>query len=68
MGRIQITLDEVMKKRLITNRDLAERLGITEVHISRLKHENVKSIRLDTLYSLCEVLDCEPGDLLKRIR
>lgn len=68
MGRIQITLDEVMKNRLITNRDLAEKLGITEVHISRLKHGNVKSVRLDTLYALCEVLDCEPGDLLKRIR
>lgn len=68
MGRIKITLDEVMKRRHITNRDLAEKLGITEVHVSRLKHECVKAVRLDTLYALCEVLECEPGDLLKKIQ
>lgn len=67
MGRIKITLSEVMAEKNITNRDLAEKLGITEVHVSRLKHENVKAFRLDTLYSLCEVLECEPKDLLKKI-
>lgn len=67
MGQIVITLDHAMKERGINNRTLAERLGLTEVHISRLKHGNVKAIRLDTLYALCSVLDCEPGDILKKV-
>ena len=67
MGQIVITLDHVMKERGINNRTLAERLGLTEVHISRLKHGNVKAIRLDTLYALCSVLDCEPVDILKKV-
>lgn len=67
MGKVIITLDQVMKKQGINNRTLAEKLGLTEVHISRLKHGNVKAIRLDTLYALCSVLDCEPGDILKKI-
>ena len=67
MGRIIITLDHVMKERGINNRVLADQLGLTEVHISRLKHGNVKAIRLDTLYALCGTLHCEPGDILKKI-
>ena len=67
MGRIQITLGDVMAAKGFTNRYLAERLGITEVHVSRLKHENVKAVRLDTLYAICDILECEPGDLLKKI-
>lgn len=67
MGYIKISLEDVMKNAGMTNRALAEKLGITEVHISRIKHENIKSMRLDTLYALCDVLDCEPGDLLKKV-
>ncbi|MEF2655929.1 MAG: helix-turn-helix domain-containing protein [Eggerthellaceae bacterium] len=55
-----------MEQRGINNRTLSERLGLTEVHISRLKHGNIKAIRLDTLYALCDTLDCEPGDILKK--
>ncbi len=66
MGRIKITLGQVMEQRGINNRTLSERLGLTEVHISRLKHGNIKAIRLDTLYALCDTLDCEPGDILKK--
>ena len=67
MGKVVITLDQVMKERGINNRMLAEKLGLTEVHVSRLKHSNVKAIRLDTLYALCETLHCEPGDIRKKI-
>lgn len=66
MGRIKITLGQVMEQRGINNRTLSEKLGLTEVHISRLKHGNIKAIRLDTLYALCDTLDCEPGDILKK--
>lgn len=54
-----------MQKEGINNRALAEKLGLTEVHISRLKHGNVKALRLDTLYSLCVALNCTPADLLE---
>lgn len=65
MGHVKITLEKAMNNAGINNRTLAEKLGLTEVHISRLKHGNVKALRLDTLYSLCVALDCTPADLLE---
>ncbi|WP_353653290.1 helix-turn-helix domain-containing protein [Eggerthella sp. AM16-19] len=56
-----------MRLKGLNNKKLAAILGLTEVHVSRLKNTNIKAIRLDTLNSLCEVLECEPGDIIKRI-
>jgi putative transcriptional regulator len=46
------------------SRDLAAAVGITEVNISLLKSGKVKGVRFDTLERICEVLQCQPGDLL----
>ena len=67
MSKIIIDIDSAMRLKGLNNKKLAAILGLTEVHVSRLKNTNIKAIRLDTLNSLCEVLECEPGDIIKRI-
>lgn len=44
--------------------ELADKVGITNVNLSILKNNRAKAIRFSTLSKLCEVLDCQPGDLL----
>ncbi len=62
--KIIIRLDEVMARRKIRLNELSKRVGITEANLSTLKNEHAKAIRLSTLLSLCEVLNCKPGDLI----
>lgn len=62
---IIVNLDVMMAKRKIRSKDLAEKLGITEANLSILKTGKAKAIRFSTLESICEVLDCQPGDLLE---
>ncbi len=45
--------------------DLAGRVGITNVRLSKVKNNKVNAIRFSALEGICEALDCEPGDLLK---
>ncbi|NUA45065.1 hypothetical protein HAT93_02787 [Dickeya solani] len=47
------------------SRELARLIGITEQNLSLLKSGKVKSIRFDTLQRICEVLACQPGDVLE---
>jgi putative transcriptional regulator len=47
------------------SRELAERIGITEANVSLLKSGRVKGVRFETLEKICEVLDCQPGDILE---
>lgn len=61
---IRIELDVMMARRKIKLKDLAKQVGITEVNLSKLKNARIKAIKLSTLNKLCEVLDCQPGDLL----
>jgi putative transcriptional regulator len=61
---ITVSLDVMLARRKMRSRDLAERVGITEQNISLLKSGKVKGVRFETLEKLCEVLDCQPGDLL----
>lgn len=65
MGEIIVRLDKVMADRKISLKDLAEKVGITNVNLSKLKNGKVNAIRFSTLSALCEVLDCQPGDLLE---
>ena len=58
-------LDRVMTDRSIGTIQLAEKLGITPVNLSRIKTGKTKSIRYSTLEALCRELECQPGDLLK---
>ncbi|SFA92851.1 putative transcriptional regulator [Amycolatopsis marina] len=62
--RIRIHLDAVLADREMTVAELAERVGLTPVNISVLKNGRAKAIRFSTLSKLCEVLGCQPGDLL----
>lgn len=62
---IILRLDRVMADRKITLNELSERVGISNVNLSNLKTGKVKAIRFSTLDAICEVLDCQPGDILE---
>ena len=61
---IVLSLDAAMKKKGITLIELAERVGITNANMSLLKNGKVKGVRFDTLDKRCEILECQPGDIL----
>lgn len=63
-ARIEVRLDVMLAKRQMTSKALAERIGVSEVALSQIKTGKIKGMRFSTLLALCEVLDCEPGDLL----
>jgi len=58
-----VNLDVMLARRKMRLNDLAERVGITAQNLSVLKTGRAKAIRFSTLEKLCEVLDCQPGDL-----
>jgi putative transcriptional regulator len=62
---IIVRLDVMMALRKMKGRDLAAEIGITEQNLSLLKSGKVKGIRFETLAKICEVLECQPGDLLE---
>jgi putative transcriptional regulator len=62
---IVVRLDVMMARRKLRSLDLAERVGITQANLSKLKSGHVKAIRFSTLEALCRELDCQPGDLLE---
>ncbi len=62
---ILVKLDNVMHDRRMTLTELAERINITLANLSILKTGKARAIRFSTLEALCEVLACQPGDLLE---
>ncbi|EDU61082.1 helix-turn-helix domain-containing protein [Proteus mirabilis] len=62
---IIITLNVLMVEKKIKSKDLALELGITEANLSLLKNGKIKGIKFSTLEKLCEILDCQPGDIIK---
>lgn len=62
---IIVRLDVMLARRKMRSRELADLVGITEQNISLLKSGKVKGIRFDTLARICEVLQCQPGDILE---
>ena len=62
---IVINLDIMMAKRKISSGELAERVGITQANLAILKTNKARAIRFSTLEKLCEVLECQPGDILE---
>lgn len=58
-------LDIILAKRKITLSELAERVGISIVNLSVLKSGKARAIRFSTLEAICEVLDCQPGDIIE---
>ncbi|MDZ4096096.1 MAG: helix-turn-helix transcriptional regulator [Paracoccaceae bacterium] len=63
--QIIVRLDVMLARRKMRSRELADLVGITEQNISLLKSGKVKGIRFETLARICEVLNCQPGDLLE---
>ncbi|CAK7034728.1 MAG: hypothetical protein EUB_02500 [Eubacterium sp.] len=65
---IILRLDRVMADRKISLNKLAKQVGISNVNLSNLKTGKVKAIRFSTLNAICDVLDCQPGDILEYVR
>ncbi len=65
MGRIIVRLDRVMADRKIGLNELSEQVGVSNVNLSKLKNGHVSAIRFSTLIALCEILGCQPGDILE---
>lgn len=65
MGKIILRLDRMMVERKISLNELAEKVGISNVNLSKIKNNKVTAIRFQTLASICEALQCEAGDILE---
>lgn len=65
MGGIVLRLDRVMADRKMSLNELAEKVGITNVNLSKMKTGKISAIRFSTLVAICEALNCQPGDILE---
>lgn len=65
---IKVNLDIMLLKRKMTVIELANKVGITQANISILKNNRAKAIRFSTLEKICQVLECQPGDILEFIK
>ena len=66
-GLFFVNLDVMMAKRKISLSDLADKLGITKANLSILKTNKAKAIRFTTLDAICNILECQPGDILEYV-
>ena len=64
-GEIIFNIDVMLARRKMSLTELAQRVGITPANMSILKTGKARAVRISTLSKLCEVLDCQPGDLLE---
>ena len=62
---IILRLDRVMADRKMSLNELSEKVGVGNVNLSKLKNGHVSAIRFSTLRAICDVLDCQPGDILE---
>ena len=65
MGKIVLRLDRLMVERKMSLNELAERVGISNVNLSKIKNNKVTALRFSTLAAICDALDCSPGDILE---
>ena len=65
MGKIVLRLDRMMVERKMSLNELADRVGISNVNLSKIKNNKVTAIRFSTLEAICDVLDCNPGDIFE---
>ena len=68
LQRVHCHLDDLLEARSMTLTELADAVGITIVNLSVLKNDRAKAIRFSTLTSICDALDCQPGDLFSVTR
>ena len=64
---IIVNLDVMMAKRKMSLNELSEKVGLTLSNLSILKTGKAKAIRFSTLEAICNVLDCQPGDILEYV-
>lgn len=62
-----VNLDVMMAKRKISLNELSDKVGITNANLSILKTGKAKAVRFSTLEKICEVLECQPGDILQYV-
>ena len=65
---IILRLDRVMADRKMSLNELSEKVGVANVNLSKLKNGHVSAIRFSTLEAICDVLNCQPGDILEFVR
>ena len=63
MGKIVLRLDRMMVERKMSLNELAEKVGISNVNLSKIKNNKVTAIRFQTLAAICEALNCNAGDI-----
>ena len=64
-GRIIFNIDVMLAKRKMSLTELSEKMGITMANMSILKTGKAKAIKVSTLAKLCDILDCQPADILE---
>lgn len=64
---IVLRLDRVLADRKMRSKELAEKIGLTEVNLSRIKTGKISAVRFSTLDAICRALDCQPGDILEYV-
>lgn len=64
---IVVSLDVMLAKRKLRGKELAAEVGITEQNLSLLRTGKVKGVRFATLETICQVLECQPGDILEYV-
>ncbi len=65
---IIVNLDVILAKRKMRSNELAEKIGITTANLSILKTGKAKAIRFSTLELICEILECQPGDIMEFVK
>jgi len=65
---IVVNLDVVMAKRKMSLNELSDKVGMALSNLSILKTGKAKAIRFSTLESICDVLECQPGDILEYVK
>lgn len=68
MGSIVLRLDRMMVERKMSLNELAARVGISNVNLSKIKNNKVTAVRFSTLAAICEALDCGVGDISEYVR
>lgn len=63
--RVTVHLEDLLEERGMTLTELSDRIGITLANASILKNGRARAIRFSTLTAICDVLECQPGDLLR---
>lgn len=65
MGKIILRLDRVMADRKMSLNELSDKVGVSNVNLSKIKTGKVNAIRFSTLEAICDALNCQPGDILE---